>query len=36
MTPDKIMNQELFEKIISSVVKMEVPSIKLNWRGNLC
>lgn len=33
MTPDKIMNQELFEKIIDSVVRMEVPSIKLNWRG---
>tara|TARA_Y100000591_G_C21842445_1_gene706562 strand:+ start:1029 stop:2390 length:1362 start_codon:yes stop_codon:yes gene_type:complete len=33
MTPDKIMNQELFEKIIASVVRMEVPSIKLNWRG---
>ena len=33
MTPDKIMKQELFEKIIASVVRMEVPSIKLNWRG---
>ena len=33
MTPDKVMNKELFEKIISSVVKMQVPSIKLNWRG---
>ena len=33
MTPDKIMGKELYEKIISSVVKMNVPSIKLNWRG---
>jgi MoaA/NifB/PqqE/SkfB family radical SAM enzyme len=33
MTPDKIMSKELYEKIISSVVKMNVPSIKLNWRG---
>jgi molybdenum cofactor biosynthesis enzyme MoaA len=33
ITPDKIMNRDLYEKIISSVVKMDVPSIKLNWRG---
>lgn len=33
MTPDKIMNEELFSKIIKSVSELEIPSIKLNWRG---
>ena len=33
MTPDKIMREDLFYKIIKSVKKMNVPSIKLNWRG---
>jgi MoaA/NifB/PqqE/SkfB family radical SAM enzyme len=33
MTPDKIMKEDLFYKIIESVKKMNVPSIKLNWRG---
>ena len=28
MTPDKIMNEELFSKIIKSVSELEIPSIK--------
>ena len=33
MTPDKIMSENLFYKLIKSVKKLNVPSIKLNWRG---
>lgn len=33
ITPDKIMNFELYKKIIEECVKLKVPSIKLNWRG---
>ncbi len=33
MTPDKIMSESLFYKLIKSVKKLNVPSIKLNWRG---
>ena len=33
ITPDKIMNFELYKKIIDTAVKWKVPSIKLNWRG---
>ena len=33
ITPDKIMNFDLYKKIINSISKMDVPSIKLNWRG---
>jgi MoaA/NifB/PqqE/SkfB family radical SAM enzyme len=33
MTPDKIMNDDLYKKIINSIAKLDVPSIKLNWRG---
>ena len=33
LTPDKIMKFDTFKAIISSAVKMKVPSIKLNWRG---
>ena len=33
ITPDKIMNFDLYKKIINSLSKMDVPSIKLNWRG---
>tara|TARA_B100000963_G_scaffold358210_1_gene382269 strand:- start:7079 stop:8431 length:1353 start_codon:yes stop_codon:yes gene_type:complete len=33
ITPDKIMNFELYKKIISECKKLKVPSIKLNWRG---
>ena len=32
-TPDKIISEKLFEKIIDQVSDMGVPSIKLNWRG---
>ena len=27
------MKKELYEKIIKEISEMEVPSIKLNWRG---
>ena len=33
VTPDKIMKKELYENIIKEISEMEVPSIKLNWRG---
>ena len=33
ITPDKIMDEKLYKKIIDQIVKMKVPSIKLNWRG---
>ena len=33
VTPDKIMNMNLYKKIIDEISIMEVPSIKLNWRG---
>ncbi len=33
MTPDKIMSEKLFKKIIDEISPMNVPSIKLNWRG---
>lgn len=33
MTPDKIMSEKLFKKIIDEISLMNVPSIKLNWRG---
>ena len=33
MTPDKVMSEELFNKIIQMVSQLEIPSIKLNWRG---
>ena len=33
ITPDKIMSENLFKKIIDSISKLDVPSIKLNWRG---
>jgi MoaA/NifB/PqqE/SkfB family radical SAM enzyme len=33
MTPDKTISEKLFKKIIDSIAKLEVPSIKLNWRG---
>ena len=33
ITPDKIMNEKLYKKIIDSLSKMDVPSVKLNWRG---
>jgi len=33
LTPDKIMNFNLYKKIIDEIKVLEVPSIKLNWRG---
>lgn len=33
ITPDKIMKESLYKKIIDSISKFKVPSIKLNWRG---
>jgi MoaA/NifB/PqqE/SkfB family radical SAM enzyme len=33
ITPDKIMDFELYKKIIKEISKKNVPSIKLNWRG---
>ena len=33
MTPDKIMKEELYYKIIDKISELGVPSIKLNWRG---
>ena len=33
VTPDKIMHFDLYKKIIAECKKLNVPSIKLNWRG---
>ena len=33
VTPDKIMKEDLFKKIIKQVEDLQIPSIKLNWRG---
>ena len=33
ITPDKVMSEDLYKKIIEETVNMNVPSIKLNWRG---
>ena len=33
ITPDKIMNMDLYKKIIKEVSDQNIPSIKLNWRG---
>ena len=33
LTPDKLMDFEKYKKIIDECVKLGVPSIKLNWRG---
>jgi len=33
ITPDKIMEEKLFYKIIDQCSDLGVPSIKLNWRG---
>ncbi len=32
-TPDKIISEKLFKKIVDQASDMGVPSIKLNWRG---
>ncbi len=33
LTPDKIMDFDFYKRIIDTAVKFDVPSIKLNWRG---
>lgn len=33
LTPDKLMNFDLYKKIINEIQSLGVPSIKLNWRG---
>jgi MoaA/NifB/PqqE/SkfB family radical SAM enzyme len=33
ITPDKVMHEELYHKLIEETVNIGVPSIKLNWRG---
>ena len=33
ITPDKVMDFKLYKKIIQEISKQNVPSIKLNWRG---
>lgn len=32
-TPDKIITEELFYRVIDQCAELQVPSIKLNWRG---
>ena len=33
LTPDKIMKIDFYKKIIDTAAELEIPSIKLNWRG---
>lgn len=33
VTPDKVINFELYKSIIDQAVKLDVPSVKLIWRG---
>jgi MoaA/NifB/PqqE/SkfB family radical SAM enzyme len=33
LTPDKIMDFDFYKRIIDTAIKLHVPSIKLNWRG---
>ena len=33
VTPDKIINFDLYKSIIDQAVKLNVPSVKLIWRG---
>ena len=33
VTPDKIMKEDLYLKIMKEVKELDIPSIKLNWRG---
>jgi MoaA/NifB/PqqE/SkfB family radical SAM enzyme len=33
ITPDKIMDENLYKKIIDEISDLKIPSIKLNWRG---
>ena len=32
-TPDKVMEEKLFRRIVDQAVEMGVPSMKFNWRG---
>jgi len=32
-TPDKLMDRELFHQVIDQCAALDVPSVKLNWRG---
>jgi MoaA/NifB/PqqE/SkfB family radical SAM enzyme len=32
-TPDKLISDELFERIVDQAVEIGVPSLKFNWRG---
>ena len=34
VTPDKVINFDLYKSIIDQAVKLDVPSVKLIWRGN--
>ena len=33
ITPDKLMSSDLYKKIIHEVSSLNIPAIKLNWRG---
>jgi len=33
ITPDKVMHEDLYKRLIQETVSLNVPSIKLNWRG---
>ena len=33
ITPDKIMDEKLYTRIIDEISELNIPSIKLNWRG---
>ena len=33
VTPDKVMPEELFRRVIDQALQLGTPSIKLNWRG---
>ena len=33
ITPDKIMNEQLYKKLVDEAAELEIPSIKLIWRG---
>ena len=33
LTPDKIMKLDFYKRIIDTAAELEIPSVKLNWRG---
>jgi len=33
VTPDKIIDADLFKRLIDQCAELEIPSLKLNWRG---